>query len=169
VVLRGRDTKPDNWEQQRQSIALPVSQGQLEMTYDEKVLQWSVEDPATGDDPENWGHEGDLGDQPSFIKLVEEGQGTKEYDGSIRTNPRDISANDSDTARINFVVNTPSFSWLIASVQRRCQLDYSNADVLDKIRASASSSLRNYKGNRALQPQEIEIRMTWDPRAFIQQ
>jgi hypothetical protein len=123
------------------------------MTAHEKVWGWSTTDPADQDVLSQWEERNDA-------------DGEDFGDSSDNLKP---TLPEVDMARINFVVNTSSFSWLLKAVQSRSQLDYATADVLDSIKTFASSCLNEYRGNRALRSQKAVMRMAWDPRAFLEQ
>jgi len=134
-----------------------------EMTFDEKVHWWSPPDPADDDGIIAWDQRGDE-EGGSGLENVDDG----DEGGDVKANPESILT-EVDMERINFVINTSSFSWLLKSVQSRSQLGYNAADVADSIRKTASYCLNQYRGNRALRSQKAVIRMAWDPRVFIEQ
>jgi len=148
-----------------------------EMTVHEKVLGWSTADPADHDGLSQWEgrNEDDAGGERPQTPALDINNTPDQQDGAEGEEPGDSSDNlkptlpEVDMARINFVINTSSFSWLLKAVQSRSQLDYAAADILDSIRTAASSCLNEYRGNRALRSQKAVMRMAWDPRAFLEQ
>ncbi|KAK0622345.1 hypothetical protein B0T14DRAFT_601131 [Immersiella caudata] len=161
-----------------------------EMTFHDKIRLWSLEDPTDSearddesiiserrisidDSPETNFHEKvglwslaestDGGNINKCKERDEEGPEDNEVD-----NPEYVLS-EADMARINFAVNTSSFSWLPKAVQSRSQLTYNTADTVDSIRNLLSSCLNQYRGNRALRSQKAVIRMAWDPRLFTEQ
>ncbi|KAK0703026.1 hypothetical protein B0T26DRAFT_488346 [Lasiosphaeria miniovina] len=78
-----------------------------------------------------------------------------------------VELSDSELARIDFTVNTTTYSWLTAAVQRTIRLDYSNSYVLSAVQTFVSSVLPQASGSRALRPQSLRVKLFWDPQAFI--
>ncbi len=142
------------------------------MTFDEKIRKWSVQNPSDGEDgglasEANEDGTSELDNQSlsndDLNKIDDEKPSENEEAG------HETILGEQDRARIDFAVNTSSFSWFLKAVQSRSQLDYSSAGVLDLTRETASSILSQYRGNRALRPQQISIRMAWNPQLFVQQ
>ena len=113
------------------------------MTYDEKVLQWWTTDPEDCEVMSTW--EQTL-DENTFTQVE-----------------------DLDMLRIDSVTNTASFNWFLSSVRSRYRLDYSVADIPTSIRSSVAASMPRYRGNRALQRQQITLQMDWNPKLFAEQ
>ena len=135
-----------------------------DMTAQEKVSRWQASDPNELDsmDPQASSlgaalHEESEDDNP-------EGDASSESDLGAQDDLSDL-----DVERISFVVNTASYSWLLAAVRSQSQLDYSQATTLQSIRSFVSARLHNYRGNRALWTQSATVKMAWDPRFFIKQ
>ncbi|KAK0644616.1 hypothetical protein B0T16DRAFT_392934 [Cercophora newfieldiana] len=158
--------------------------GEPEMTFQEKVQEWSLADMDLDDKSES----GESGDDKSDIEQdsyesldnnlddlsanylddVPDGKSDKNSDDNSNVAVEPVM-DELDAARIKFAVNTTSFSWLLKVAMSRSRLDYSTADVLDSIQELASASMGRHRGNRALRSHQVEIRMAWDPRAFVQQ
>jgi hypothetical protein len=142
------------------------------MSFSEKIREWSMADPADveGEFNEDGPH------APGSATLSDQAPPENEWDEmDDEHGPQNYGAepetimSELDTARINFAVNTSSFVWFLKAAQSRSQLDYNTADSLESIRKAVSSALRQYRGNRALRPQQVGVRMDWDPRLFVQQ
>lgn len=144
---------------------------ELDMTYDEKVQQWSTTEPERFEEMNAWEQsQGEiaqmeaLGRDPSRQNIRDESRQQEQGDAD-----EGIHLNDSDTARIRFVSETVSFSWLLDSIRSRYQLDYSAAHVLANIQSSIAHFLPTYRGSRALQRQQVELWMNWSPKGFAEQ
>lgn len=175
-------TQPDEFEDNESAISERLGPfGGPEMTADEKIRGWFVEDsniftdstPLKGEEAKAEARNHGLGDsfdneplhQGEQEETNSEYQASNEQEADIEV----ILMSELDNARINFVVNTDSFSWLLKVLQCRSQLDYSSATVHKSIRQTVSSKLSQHRGSRALWPQRVGIRIPWDPRVFIQQ
>ncbi|KAK0637398.1 hypothetical protein B0T17DRAFT_108930 [Bombardia bombarda] len=123
------------------------------MTFQQKVEQW----PDFFENNDLWAQQ----DIPEDIDYDFDNE--DEQLGSTN-NPSDL-----DMARINFIVNTSSYSWLLAALQSRCRLDYDEARVRNSIRRGTISTLKLHRGNRALRTQHVVLRMRWNPRSFIKE
>ncbi|KAK1760035.1 hypothetical protein QBC47DRAFT_426841 [Echria macrotheca] len=159
----------------------PNTFGGPAMTVDEKIQGWFVADSNIPPDPTDTEEKGVkaegyiLGLDASLEYEPERKAGPDETNrGSETSNEQEADAeailiSELDTARINFVVNTTSFSWLLKVLRSRSQLDYRAATARESIRKTVSSTLSQHRGSRALWPQRVGIRIPWDPRLFIQQ
>ena len=123
------------------------------MTFQEKVDGWPVQDRSYLWVDETSGE----AQEPSTLGAYDSDE-TDDEDAWVTPEP---ILSDMDAARIDFVVNTPSFSWLLKAVNSRSTLDYNTTDALYSVRRSASTFLKQYKGSRALHAQEARIRMVW--------
>jgi hypothetical protein len=141
------------------------------MSFGEKVREWSVADPTSVEESDESGAYRLVAATPSdqILSNCDLDEMDDENGPQSQGVGPETTLSDLDAARINFAVNTSSFSWLLKAVKSRSQLDYSVADSLESIRETASSILSQYRGNRALWPQRVGVRMAWDPRLFIQQ
>ncbi|GAB1315628.1 hypothetical protein MFIFM68171_05838 [Madurella fahalii] len=129
---------------------------ELGMTYDEKVRGWSTTEPESCEGMSIW--------EQSQQNIWDELHQREQDDAD-----EGIHLSDSDTARINFVSNTTSFSWFLDSIRSRYQLDYSAANVLTNIQSSVALFLPEYRGNRALRRQQVTLWMDWNPKLFAEQ
>jgi hypothetical protein len=144
------------------------------MSFSEKIRDWSMGDPT---DAEGEFDEGGP-DAPGSAALSDQAPSENDWDEmgdqhgpqfeDHGAEPETIMS-ELDAARINFAVNTSSFAWFLQAAESRSQLDYNSADSLQSIRQAVSSALKQYRGNRALRPQQVGVRMDWDPRLFVQQ
>lgn len=165
--------QPGDEMEDRDSIVsgMGKSSGEVEMNFHEKVREWSVVNP-TNEEGEASGEAQEPG-SPAFNSRSVFGDNLDEthnkYYGEDADVALETSLSEMDAARINFVVNTSSFSWLLKAVKSRPQLDYSTNDVLKSIRKLAALALNRHRGNRALCAQRAVIRMAWDPCRFIAQ
>ncbi|KAK5659549.1 hypothetical protein OQA88_751 [Cercophora sp. LCS_1] len=144
--------------------------GDIGMSFEEKVLKWSVGSPDTreGLEPVNHDPGSPTFSSPSAVSDNLNEPGHEYNDEEAEDNPGAI-LNKTDAARIDFVINTSSFSWLLQAVKSRSQMDCSENTTLGLVNDVASTALSQYRGNRALRSQQAVVRMTWDPRLFTKQ
>jgi hypothetical protein len=119
------------------------------MTFEEKMHHWRTLDIVQAPDPTT---SESIADNEELYDFPEE----------------DMEYSEVDLERINFVLSTPQFDWLLAAVQCRLQLDYSEAFVLGEIKRTTTSVLSYHRGNRALRTQSVVIDLPWSPESFIE-
>ncbi len=135
-----------------------------DLTAEQKVSLWHISHPNEFENPDQIRN--DAGSLP---------HGELQDDDDLEQSPNDggpsfqENLGGLDEGRIHFVVNTASYSWLMAALRSRSQLDTSESHALQTVRSFVSSALHNYRGSRALWTQSAAVQMSWDPKAFIKQ
>lgn len=72
----------------------------------------------------------------------------------------------------DFIVTTPAYSWLVASVQREARLTRANPDVMEDIREKILGSLpSSHRVTRRAPSQEYKatFELDWDPLSFVRE
>lgn len=145
----------DNEMEDRESVSTGKSARHVPgMTASEKFQRWLVAEPSEGG-----GQEDRL--PPDDVVLDDGLDEVDEY--TPDDDDDDAVLSELDEARIKFALKTSSFSWFLKAVETRPRFSYHSASVLQSIRQTMSSHLRQYGGNYALKPLDVVIRRPGTP------
>jgi len=95
-----------------------------------------------------------------------------EQDGNDDTLDEDTEPTPDASHYRDFIVETPAYSWLVASLQREAKLTRANPDVMESIRKTIFSGLPSphiVSRKRPSTAYKATFELEWDPRGFIRE